>query len=134
MAKDTQYSDWPFPNERFLTPYTETIKGDFAIDENDVGMPNVRLRSTRPRRFLTLGFNIPIPQWNTFEQWRKYTILQGALPFNIPDPNNFQPDDPSTWLTVRFAIDQMDSSCWQSMEYSVLSGYTMTTVLEVFES
>lgn len=131
MAKNTTLSDWLFPNQRFLMPYTDSLQGAFAIDENDVGTPNVRLRSTKPRRFLSLGFNVSNANWSDFESWRKYTILQGALPFNIPDPQNFQPDDPQTWIIVRFAIEQMDNACWTEQEWNINNGYTMRTILEV---
>lgn len=131
MAKNTNLSDWKFPNIRFLMPYNDRLQGAFAIDDNEVGPPNVRLRSTRPRRYLELGFNIPNEDWLAFENWRKYTILQGALPFNIPDPQNFQPDVPETWLVVRFAVEQMDNSCWTEQEWNIYQGYTMRTILEV---
>lgn len=131
MAKNTNLSDWPFAGERFLAPYNDKSQGQFAIDDNDVGTPNVRLRSTRARRFLELGFFIGNSDWGEFEQWRKFTILQGALPFNIPDPQNFNPGDPNTWLVVRFAVEQMDNACWTEQEWSALNGYTMRTILEV---
>lgn len=131
MAKVSSYADWPFPNERFLMPFTEQSRAQIAIDENDVGTPNVRLRSTRPRRFITMQFNINQGDWAQFEQWRKFTILQGVLPFNIPDPQNYFPADANTWLPVRFALDQMDGACWSDMQYSVLQGYTMTAIFEV---
>ncbi len=130
MPKNTNLSDWPFPNERFLMSYNETVQGAFAIDENDVGTPNVRLRSTRPRRFLSLGFNISNGKWAQFENWRRYSILQGALPFNVPDPQNFQPDNPDTWIIVRFVIEQMDNACWSEQVWNQ-NGYTMRTILEV---
>lgn len=130
MPKNTNLSDWPFPNERFLMPYNETVQGAFAVDENDVGTPNVRLRSTRPRRFLSLGFNISNGNWAQFENWRRYSILQGALPFNVPDPQNFRPDNPDTWIIVRFVVEQMDSACWSEQVWNQ-NGYTMRTILEV---
>lgn len=131
MAKNTNLSDWPFPNKRFLMPYNDTLRGQFAIDENDVSAPNVRLRSTTPRRFLELGFNISNGDWPDFEQWRLYTILQGALPFNIPNPQNYQPDVPESWLVVRFAVEQMDNACWSEQDWNLLQGYTLRTILEV---
>ena len=131
MAKNPAYSDWPFPNERFMMPFTEIERGNFAIDENDVGTPNVRLRSTRPRRFITMRWNISAGDWPEFQQWRRYAILQGALPFNIPDPQNYFPDDANTWLNVRFAVEQMDNACWTEMLFSEMQGYTLTAIFEV---
>lgn len=131
MAKDLNVADWPFPNERFMNPYSKIIQGQFAIDENDVGAPNVRQRSTTARRFLYLRFNISNGNWGQFEQWLAYSILHGALPFNIPDPQNYQPDDAGTWLKVRFAIEQMDNAVYSSMEWNVLQGYTLETIIEV---
>ena len=128
------YENWFLPERRFLEPFSQSAKFDIAVEDNDRGSPNTRLLSTKMRKFFVLRARFStkkdpqtgLSEWDRYLTFMQQKALGGALPFNIPDPLNYHPDDTSTWLCVRLCVEEQDNCLWTEDSHHI--GYWLVTM------
>lgn len=106
---------WPLPNNsRGLMPFTPQVISNYAIDDNDIGAPNIRPRSTKVRVFHTFYMAFTDDEWETVKSWVHSSLHDGIKVFQFPQADNWT-SDISKWKNYRFAIEQMNNSWYDSI-------------------
>ena len=105
---------------RFLKQYNEQHIGEIVLDENSIGRPAVRMRSTQRRKKITTDLKMT---QEDFENWSDFFFLQllnGAESFIDAKGN--------VW---RFAIEDMGGSFYSSYTFQNKNYVKITVILEV---
>ena len=109
---------WLFPdNARGREPFSESILPALVIDENDVGVPNIRNRSTHQRIFHTFTMIFNDDEWADLKYWVRYNLQNGIGEFRFPRVDNYTSDQ-SQWELYRFALEMTDGGWYSSYEHS----------------
>lgn len=96
---------WPDSvNTKGIMPYTQTPKAYLVVEDNDVGTPNVRNRSTGVNMVHRFKLKFDKTEWELIRQWVQYNLANGALPFYFPHPVTGE----STLM--RFMIEEMNQN------------------------
>ena len=107
------YERWILPNNaRGREPFSETIVPSIVIDNNDVGVPNIRQRSSHQRVFHTFTMIFNDIEWDILRKFVQINLLNGSKPFLFPQVDNYT-DNQDEWKLYRFALEMTDSS-WYS--------------------
>lgn len=114
---------WPLTsNFTGKMPYTPTKVLPVVMDENDIGAPNVRPRSTRARKYHTMSFVFSRirpdadtqSEWELINSWIENNLAMGSQPFYFPVPGQ---TDYNNQMLVRFALDKMGNNWFNSINF-----------------
>lgn len=121
---------WPLVNNsRGLMPFTPQTVANYVIDDNDIGVPNIRPRTTKTRTFHAFYMAFTNEEWETVRQWVHAALHDGIEDFMFPRADNWTPDQ-SQWVKYRFAIEQMSNQNWYD---SIQTAYNYVRVRFVLE-
>lgn len=116
------YETWPSTvNTKGIMPYTPTPKAYLVVEENDVGTPNVRNRSTGVNMVHRFKLKFDKTEWSLLSAWVQYNLANGALPFYFPHPVTGE-----TKL-MRFMVEQMNQNWYVNLNWQY--DYVMVEVL-----
>lgn len=103
---------WPLPNNsRGLMPFTNEPVATYVMDENTIGAPNIRSRTTKLRHFHTFYMIFTDAEFETVKNWVHTQLHDGILEFKFPRADNWTADT-TQWVTYRFAIEQTNTLNW----------------------
>lgn len=116
------YETWPQTvNTKGIMPYTQTPKSYLVVEENDVGTPNVRSRSTGVNMVHRFKLKFDKTEWDLIRLWVQYNLANGALPFYFPHPVTGQ----STLM--RFMVEEMNQNWFVNLNWQY--DYVMVEVV-----
>lgn len=116
------YETWPSSvNTKGIMPYTPTPKSYLVIEDNDVGTPNVRNRSTSVNMVHRFKLKFNKTEWSLISAWVQYNLANGALPFYFPHPVT------GVSTLMRFMVEQMNSNWYVNLNWQY--DYVMVEVL-----
>ena len=104
---------------RFAHPYTEQYSGEVVYDENSIGRPAVRMRSTNRRKKITTTLSMTQEDFSTWSDFFFYQLLNGSLTFMDADNNEW-----------RFAIEDTSGSFYQQYTFFNKNRVKITIILE----
>ena len=121
------YETWPSTvNTKGIMPYTQTPKAYLVVEENDVGTPNVRNRSTGVNMVHRFKLKFTQQEWNLLRLWVQYNLANGALPFYFPHPIS------GVSTLMRFSLEDMNKNWFMSMQWQydyIMVEFVMEEVL-----
>lgn len=87
-------------NSKGEYPYTPEQRAYYVVEENDIGTPRTRSRSTKVNTIHNFKIRFTHEEWEQLKAWVQYNLANGTLPFNFPHPatGNYEP--------MRFTIEQ----------------------------
>ena len=111
------YERWILPNNaRGREPFSETIVPSIVIDDNDVGVPNIRARSSHQRVFHTFTMIFNDIEWDLVRKFVQINLLNGTRPFLFPQVDDYT-DVQDDWKLYRFALEMTDMSWYSNYEH-----------------
>ena len=111
------YERWILPNNaRGREPFSETIVPSIVIDDNDVGVPNIRARSSHQRVFHTFTMIFNDIEWDLVRKFVQINLLNGTRPFLFPQVDDYT-DVQEDWKLYRFALEMTDMSWYSNYEH-----------------
>ena len=116
-------------NAHGLEPFSEMVMPSIVIEENDVGVPNIRNRSTHERIFHTFDMIFTDSEWETLKYWVKVNLKNGIEPFKFPKVDEYTADQ-NQWVDYRFAIEMMGGAWYSNYKHSY-NLHKLTFVLEL---
>lgn len=122
-----EYYPQDLPSRGILPFAPENIMPIIA-DENDVGIPAIRARSTTPRKLFTFQLEFTQGEWDAFLVWVRYNLNNGIAYFYFPQPDNWSADT-NTWEIMRFCIEKMNNSVYSNLEWTD-NNIRITTMME----
>lgn len=123
---------WPLANSRGLMPFTNTPIANYAIDENSIGAPNIRSRTTKLRIFHTFYMVFTDDEFTALKNWVHSSLQDGILEFKFPRVDNWT-SDTTQWVNYRFAIEQMNSLNWFDSLQHEYNWNKVRLILELME-
>jgi len=106
------YETWPQSvNTKGIMPYTATPKSYLVVEENDVGTPNVRSRSTGVNMVHRFKLKFNKTEWDLISAWVQYNLANGALPFYFPHPVT------GVSTLMRFMVEQMNNNWFVNLNW-----------------
>jgi len=116
------YETWPQSvNTKGIMPYTQTPKAYLVVEENDVGTPNVRSRSTGVNMVHRFKLKFSKPEWELIRLFVQYNLANGALPFYFPHPTD------GDLTLMRFMVEEMNGNWFVNMSWQF--DYVMVEVV-----
>ena len=110
--------NWVLPNNAHgLEPFTESVVPNVVIDANEVGVPNMRNRSSRDRVFHSFDMVFTESEWSTLKYWVKANLHNGIDSFKFPMVDAYTADT-TQWVEYRFALEMTDGSWYSDYEHS----------------
>lgn len=104
--------NWPATvNTDGIMPYSQTPKAYLVVEENDVGTPNVRNRSTAVNMIHRFKLMFTKKEYELIRLWIQYNLANGALPFMFPDPATKE------MKKMRFMLEEMGNNWFASMDW-----------------
>jgi nucleoside-triphosphatase THEP1 len=86
MAEKIQ--SWPsLVNHECLEPYSYREGSGIITEDNDVGSPKTRQRSTDVLKYHTFDMEFTIEEWDILKSWVRFNIRGGVLTFEFPIPS-----------------------------------------------
>ena len=110
-------------NTRVILPYTQKPRAYLVVENNDVGTPNVRNRSTAVNMFHQFKMRFDKEEWQILTQWVQYNLANAALPFYFPNPVTGQ----STLM--RFAVEEMNNNWFNNLSWT-FDFVTIETIMQ----
>lgn len=111
------YERWILPNNaRGREPFSESIVPSIVIDDNDVGVPNIRARSSHQRVFHTFTMIFNDIEWDLVRKFVQINLLNGTRPFLFPQVDDYT-DVQEDWKLYRFALEMTDMSWYSNYEH-----------------
>ena len=104
-------------NAHGLEPFTESILPNVVIENNDVGVPNVRNRTTHQRIFHSFDMLFTEAEWATLKYWVTTTMHNGIDSFLFPRVDAYT-SDTSQWVEYRFALEMTDGAWYSDYEHN----------------
>ncbi len=104
-------------NAHGLEPFTESVLPSVIIEDNDVGVPNIRNRSTHQRVFHSFDMVFTETEWETVKAWVRANLKNGIEPFRFPPVNNYTSNQ-ANWVDYRFALEMTDGAWYSDYEHS----------------
>lgn len=121
---------WCLPNNaRGREPFSESVLPSLVIDENDVGVPNIRNRSTHQRIFHTFTMIFDDAEWAALKYWVRYNLKNGIEEFKFPRVDNYTADQ-NLWELYRFALEMTDGAWYSNYEHDY-NRHKVTLTLEL---
>ena len=109
---------WILPNNAHgLEPFTESVLPSIIVDDNDIGAPNIRNRSTHQRVFHSFDMVFTESEWDTLKYWVRVNLKNGIEPFKFPPVNNYTSTQ-ADWVDYRFALEMTDNAWYSDYEHS----------------
>ena len=106
------YENWlSSVNTKGIMPYTQTPKAYLVVEENDIGTPNVRNRSTGVNIVHRFKMKFTKTEWGLLRNWVQYNLANGALPFYFPHPIT------GVSTLMRFMIEEMGGNWFVNMNW-----------------
>lgn len=106
------YETWPNSvNTKGIMPYTPTPKSYLVVEENDVGTPNVRSRSTGVNMVHRFKLRFDKTEWELIRSWVQYNLANGALPFYFPHPIT------GVSTLMRFMVEEMNQNWFVNLNW-----------------
>lgn len=106
------YETWPQTvNTKGIMPYTPTPKAYLVVEENDVGTPNVRSRSTGVNMVHRFKLKFTKTEWDLIRLWVQYNLANGVLPFYFPHPITKQQ------TLMRFMVEEMNQNWFVNLNW-----------------
>lgn len=122
--------NWPLTsNAHGCEPFTETVVPSLVIEENDVGAPNMRNRTTAPRIFHTFTMYFNDTEWETVKYFVRANLKNGIESFKFPKVDEYT-SDTTQWVEYRFALE-MTGGAWYSNYTHNYNLHTVTFTLEL---
>lgn len=116
------YETWPSTvNTKGIMPYTQTPKSYLVVEDNDVGTPNVRNRSTGVNIVHRFKLKFSKSEWNLLKLWVQYNLANGALPFYFPHPIT------GVSTLMRFMVEEMNQNWFVNLNWQF--DYVMVEVV-----
>lgn len=107
------YETWPSSvNTKGIMPYTQTPKAYLVVEDNDVGTPNVRSRSTGVNMVHRFKLRFTKDEWELLSNWVQYNLANGALPFYFPHPTT------GVSTLMRFMVEQTNQNWFANMVWT----------------
>lgn len=107
------YETWPSSvNTKGIMPYTQTPKAYLVVEDNDVGTPNVRSRSTGVNMVHRFKLRFTKDEWELLRNWVQYNLANGALPFYFPHPKT------GVSTLMRFMVEQTNQNWFANMVWT----------------
>lgn len=94
---------WPdeLPQQLIAEGYQETTFANVIVDQYEVGPSGMRRRSTASIFSVTGTMVMTTDEWETLLAFYADVLLQGSLPFGLPEQGNCGESPAGEWL-VRF--------------------------------
>lgn len=109
---------WVLPNNaRGLEPFTESVLPSVVIEDNDVGIPNIRNRSTHQRVFHSFDMVFTENEWYALKYWVQANLKNGIEPFRFPRVDDYTSDQ-TQWVDYRFALEMTDGAWYSDYEHN----------------
>lgn len=110
-------------NTRAILPYIQKPKAYLVIEDNDIGTPNVRNRSTAVNTFHQFKMRFDKEEWQVLKYWVQYNLANAALPFYFPHPETGQS------VLMRFAVEEMNGNWFNNMSWT-FDFVTIETIMQ----
>lgn len=124
---------WPLVNNsRGIMPFKSEPVASYVIDENSIGAPNIRSRTTKLRTFHTFYMIFTDAEFVTLKNWVHTQLQDGILEFKFPRVDNWT-SDTEQWVTYRFAIEQTNSYNWFDSLQHEYNWNKIRLILELME-
>ena len=124
---------WPLVNNsRGIMPFKSEPVASYVMDENSIGAPNIRSRTTKLRTFHTFYMIFTDAEFVTLKNWVHTQLQDGILEFKFPRVDNWT-SDTEQWVTYRFAIEQTNSYNWFDSLQHEYNWNKIRLILELME-
>lgn len=95
--------NWPANvNKDVAHPYNYSEGSTIIIEDNDVGTPKTRQRSTGVPKYHTFDMVFKRSEFNTLSQWVRFNLKGGAETFMFPQPYSY----PEVYVEMRLMITE----------------------------
>ena len=95
--------NWPsvVPSKAIM-PYNQEERMYVVVEENDIGTPKTRSRSSGVNTIHTFSLRLSHTEFEFLKSWVRLNLRNGTLPFNFPDPR----EKDGTIIPVRLMIER----------------------------